>query len=115
MPVMAVNNQNQQEPAGGYRSRPRWVGRQEDGGGAAAVARRTAGGAVVRARGGGASGLSPLRPLDFAACEPETVQGPLLGGAQLDKHRIARARAEGVDKSEERFAGESLRVIPDEQ
>jgi transposase len=24
MPVMAVNNQNQQEPGGGYRSRPRW-------------------------------------------------------------------------------------------
>ena len=24
MPVMAVNNQNQHEPAGDYRSRPRW-------------------------------------------------------------------------------------------
>src|SRR5918996_3635530 len=24
MPVMAVHNENQHEPAGGYRSRPRW-------------------------------------------------------------------------------------------
>jgi hypothetical protein len=24
MPVMAVNNQNQHEPTGDYRSRPRW-------------------------------------------------------------------------------------------
>ena len=24
MPVMAVNNENQHEEAGGYRSRPRW-------------------------------------------------------------------------------------------
>jgi hypothetical protein len=39
----------------------------------------------------------------------------LWGGAQLDEYRIARARAEGVDKPEQRFADESLRVIPDEQ
>jgi hypothetical protein len=65
------------------------VGAVEDGRGAAAVVRRT-----VRAR-------------DNA--------GPLPGGAQLEEHRIARAGSEGVDKPEERFADESLRVIPDEQ
>jgi hypothetical protein len=37
------------------------------------------------------------------------------GGAQLLEQRIARAGAEGVDKSEQCFADESLRVIPDEQ
>ena len=31
MPVMAVNNQNQHEPAGDYRSRPRWsAGKKTD-------------------------------------------------------------------------------------
>jgi hypothetical protein len=40
---------------------------------------------------------------------------PLRSGSQLDEQRVARARAEGIDKREQRFADEALRVIGDEE
>ncbi len=65
-------------------------------------------------------GVEVHRACHHSATEVASVRardnaGPLPGGTQLEEHRIARARAEGVDKPEERFADESLRVIPDEQ
>lgn len=114
MPVMAVINQNQQEPAGDFGPGP-------DGRPARRWTRCCGCCAAHRWRccraslGAGASRLSPTPATGPARVRARDNAGPLPGGAQLDEHRIARAGAEGVDKPEERFADESLGVIPHEQ
>jgi hypothetical protein len=109
-----VNNQNQQEPAGDFVPGP-------DGGPARRWTRCCGCCAAHRWRccrassGWRCMGSVTTPATELAGVRAEDNAGPLLGGAQPDEHRIARAGAEGVDKPEQRFADESLGVIPDEQ